>query len=158
MSQPRYAKVDPADYEKLRKYEWLVRKGRNSFYARRYADGNKDRKGTLIYMHQEIIKAPKGMVIDHINQNGMDNRNANLRAATHSQNHCNRKKQSGAYTSKYKGVCWIKRKRKWLASVGHEKKQIYLGYFDSEIEAAKARDLAAKKYHGEFAHLNFPEK
>jgi hypothetical protein len=150
--------VDPADYERLRKYDWLTRKGTYSFYARRYADGDKGRKGALIYMHQQIIKAPKGKVIDHINGDGMDNRSANLRAASYSQNMYNRKKQSGAFTSKYKGVCWSKAKRKWLASVGHEKKQIYLGYFHSEIEAAKARDRAAKKYHGEFVYLNFPEE
>jgi len=157
MSQPRYAKVDPADYERIRKYEWSVKKGGNSFYAQRHVKDCKKGREKAILMHREIIKVPEGMVVDHINHDGMDNRRANLRAATHSQNMCNRKKQSGAYTSKYIGVCWKKEQRKWVAKVGHKKKVIHLGYFDNEIEAAKAYDRAAKKYHGEFVCLNFPE-
>ncbi len=108
-------------------------------------------------MHREIIEVRKEMVVDHINNDGMDNRRINLREATHSQNICNRKKRSGTNTSEYIGVCWNKARRKWMSSIGHDKKNIHLGYFDSEVEAAKARDRAAKKYHGQFAYLNFPE-
>lgn len=157
MAQPRYAKVDPGDYERLRKYQWVAKKGRNSFYARRRVAGGKGKEGTLIYIHQEIIEVPRGMVVDHINHDGMDNRRANLRAATHSQNLRNRKKTSGATQSKYKGVCWKKGNRKWQARIGFENKEIYLGCFKNEIDAAKAYDRAAMKYHGEFASLNFPE-
>ncbi len=157
MAQPRYAKVDPADYKRLRKYQWLTRKGTNSFYARRHTPGGKGKKGSLIYLHQEIIKAPAGMVIDHINHDGMDNRSANLRAATHSQNLYHRRKRSGAAQSKYKGIYWRKRKRKWEATIKFEKKRTFLGYFRDEIDAAKAYDRAAMKYHGEFASLNFPD-
>jgi hypothetical protein len=157
MAQPRYAKVDPADYERLRKYEWLTKKGKNSFYARRRVPTGKAKKEKLVYMHQMVIKAPKGMVIDHINRDGMDNRSGNLRPATYSQNLCNRKKRSGAMYSKYKGVHWHKLNKKWAARITFEKKTIELGSFPSEIEAAKAYDRAAKKYHGEFACLNFPD-
>jgi len=97
------------------------------------------------------------MVVDHINHDGMDNRSANLRAATHSQNMCHRKKHSAATYSKYKGVHWHKNHKKWLARITFEKKTIHLGYFRSETEAARAYDRAAMKYHGEFASLNFPE-
>jgi hypothetical protein len=157
MAQPRYAKVDPADYERLRKYEWLARKGKNSFYARRRVPTGKAKKEKLVYMHQMVVKVPDGMVIDHINQEGMDNRSDNLRAATYSQNLCNRKKRSGAMYSIYKGTHWHKNHKKWLARITFEKKTIHLGYFPSEIEAAKAYDRAAIKYHGEFACLNFPD-
>ena len=157
MAQPRYAKVDPADYKRLRGYEWLTRKGKNSFYARRHVPGSKGRKESLIYMHQEVIQVPAGMVIDHINHDGMDNRRANVRAATYSQNLYHRKKRSGAMYSKYKGVHWHKLHNKWAARITFEKKTIDLGYFLSEINAARAYDDAAKIYHGEFASLNFPE-
>jgi hypothetical protein len=157
MAQPKYAKVDPDDYERLRKYEWLTKKGKNSFYARRRVPTGKSKKEKLVYMHQMVVKVPKGMVIDHINQDGMDNRSDNLRPATYSQNLCNRKKRSGAMYSKYKGVHWNKSHKKWAARITFEKKTIELGYYLSEIEAAKAYDRAAIKYHGEFACLNFPE-
>lgn len=108
-------------------------------------------------MHQELVKVPKGMVIDHIDHDGLDNRKANLRPATRCQNMYHRKKTAAASRSKYKGVSRRKNSNKWLARIRCEKKSIYLGTFASEIDAAKAYDRAAKKYHGEFASLNFPE-
>lgn len=157
MAGPKYAMVDPADYKRLRGYEWLAKKGKNSFYARRYVPGGKGKRETLIYIHQEVIQVPGGMVVDHINHDGMDNRRANLRAATYSQNLCNRKKRLGAMYSKYKGVHWHKLHKKWAGRITFDKKTIHLGYFRTEIEAAKAYDRAAKEYHGEFAYLNLPE-
>ena len=47
--------------------------------------------------------------------------------------------------------------KRWKAKIKHEGQSIFLGYFDDPIEAAQARDAAAKKYHGPYAWLNFPE-
>jgi len=157
MTQPKYAKVDTSDYERLRKFEWFAKKGRKSFYALRYARTGKKGKLSLIYMHQMVIKIPDGMVVDHINQHGMDNRTTNLRAATWAQNMCNRNKFSYSTGSKYKGVHWDKNLKRWIARIMFNKKRIYLGSFRDEIEAAKAYDNAARKYHAEFACLNFPD-
>jgi len=160
MAQPKYAKVDPADYKRLKGNEWIAKKGKNSFYALRHVARGKGKNDTLVYIHQEIIQVPEGMVVDHINNDGMDNRSANLRAATKAQNSRNRKKflkSDGSKQSKYKGVCWHKKARKWIASITSNSKSIYLGIHDNEIDAARAYDEAAKKYHGEFACLNFPE-
>lgn len=156
MSQPRYAKVDPADYKRLRKYKWFASaKTGKCFYARRHSVAAKE-KEKLIYLHREIIKVPDGMFIDHINHDSMDNRCANLRLATHLQNTYHRRKRSGVKTSDYKGVYWKKAHRKWAARIGFQKKEIHLGYFGNEIDAARAYDTAARKYHGDFAVLNFP--
>jgi len=59
-------------------------------------------------------------------------------------------------TSKYKGVCWDKRNKKWGVTIQANKKKYHLGYFKDEIDAAKAYDKKAKKLHGQFACLNFP--
>ena len=58
--------------------------------------------------------------------------------------------------SKYKGVKQPRNyKKQWEAHIKVNKKSIDLGYFNSEIEAAKAYDSAAMKYFGKFAKLNF---
>lgn len=157
MAQPRYAKVDPADYKRLREYEWFSIKGTRNFYAVRRVKGTNGTRFAMTYMHRELIEFPDGMLIDHVNQNSMDNRRANLRAATRAQNIRNRKKFSNSTGSKYKGIYWDKNRKRWITRIMLEKKKIHLGYFQNEIDAAKAYDRAARKYHGEFASLNFPE-
>ena len=107
-------------------------------------------------MHRVIMDAPKGMHVDHINGNGLDNRRENLRLCTNSQNHMNRKTHRDS-SSKYKGVSWNKRNSKWQAYIGSGIKRKNLGYFASESDAAKAYDIKAKECFGEFARLNLGE-
>jgi len=106
-------------------------------------------------MHRKILKAPDSFIVDHINHNGLDNRKANLRLATHSQSACNRRKSSAKTWSKYKGVSWRISDKRWSAAIGINNRAKWLGLFTDEISAAKAYDAAARKYHGEFASLNF---
>jgi hypothetical protein len=101
------------------------------------------------------MNAPADLLVDHRNCDSLDNRKANLRFASHTENGQNRRKRKNA-TSRFLGVWWDKSKGLWESRIVYNKKRIFLGYFDSEIEAAKAYDEAAKKYFGEFARLNFP--
>ena len=64
-----------------------------------------------------------------------------------------RRKKNGS--SKYKGVAWIIRDERWQAAIQYEGRNIHLGHFTSEIEAARAYDAAAKQYFGDFALTNF---
>lgn len=144
----KFALVDDEDYEFLNGYKWHCSMG----YARRSHFPNGIRK--IMTMQGLLIKCPKGKVIDHINGNKLDNRKANLRVVTNSQNNIN--KPSNLGNSKYKGVC-IKAvyPNKFYASIKKGEKHYMIGYFDNEIHAAMAYDLWAKDLFGEYAYLNF---
>ena len=158
LSKGKYAIVDPDDYCWLSAYKWHVRRCGQQFYAYR-TFRTKDRKKRAVVMHREIMKASDGVIIDHANRNGLDNRRANLREATPAQNAWNRGKcKKRCKGSKFKGVFKCVGRTGWQGRIKVEGKSIFVGYFKSEIEAAKAYDAAAKKHHGEFAALNFPDR
>jgi hypothetical protein len=93
-------------------------------------------------------------LVDHHDGDGLNNQGYNLRPATHFQNCQNSRGKHGIY-SLFKGIRQ-RRGGQWTARIRVYKKELSLGCFHDEIEAAKAYDLAAKKYFGEFARLNFP--
>lgn len=104
----------------------------------------------IIYLLQ-TKKDPGNLTVDHIH--GKQN-TLKLRTATYSENTHNRKKTVSKTSSKFKGVYWSKQKQKWKARIYVNKKQIWLGSFDNEIDAAKEYNKAALLYIGEFAQLN----
>lgn len=96
-----YALVDQIDYENVKKYTWGILNG--------YCSGKVDNKRT--YLHSFILgKAPKGQVIDHLDQNRLNNTRANLRFATLGQNSQNvaKKKDVQANTKVFHGILLLK--------------------------------------------------
>lgn len=147
-----FAIVDDDDYDFLMQWKWSYRDG----YAKRSEHvslGNGLRKQVPIPMHGVILLASDGLVPDHKNGNGLDNRKDNLRPATQQQNMWNRKPVTGS-TSKYKGVSWRAKSSYWIANIKINDKQKHLGCFANEDDAARAYNDAAKELHGEFAKLN----
>jgi hypothetical protein len=149
LTKGRFALVDPADYKILKKFNWSVIEKSGIFYAVRY-DHKKE-----IRMHRQITNAPSHLVCDHIDHNGLNNTRKNLRLCTLAENSLNQKIRKGC-SSKYKGVYWHKRDKKFYARISHKRKSHHLGCFRNERAAAYVYDCAAKKLFGDFAHLNFP--
>ena len=91
--------------------------------------------------------------VDHLNGIRDDNRVENLRIVTNQENQFNRKSVKGS-SSKYKGVSWYKPYGKWLVNYTLNRKKYFVGYFEDEVEAAKAYDQAVKKHQKQFVKEN----
>ncbi len=156
LGEGKFTIVDEQDYYRFNKFNWCAEYDGWNTYAVRIT-GVPKKKIEILSLHRAIMNRPKGLLVDHRNNNGLDNRRENLRIATKSQNTCNRRKKENT-SSQFIGVCFSKREGKWAVNITHQRKGEWIGYFEDEIEAAKAYDAAAKKYHGEFARLNFPDK
>ena len=126
---------DQDDWEKLKCYTWSELKG--------YASGYKNKK--TIYFSRMVMDAPKGMEVDHINRNTLDNRKKNLRIISHSGNMSNK----GAYKNSKTGVAgvyWHKHRKKYFVELKTGTKRHCLGAFHTLEEAIKAREEAETKY------------
>ena len=109
-------------------------------------------KGKTLLLHRIVVCAPKGVLVDHINGNGLDNRHCNLRWATHAQNLQNRKIHKNN-TSGFKGVYWRAREKKWIARIRANGKTRDLGYFSTPQAAHEAYCRASAEFHGEFGRV-----
>ncbi len=149
LTQGQFALVDPEDYAELAKHKWCASRQSNTFYAVRSEHGRQ------IRMHRAVLNAPPDLVVDHINHDGRDNTKRNLRSCTKAQNACNQRPQQGC-SSAFIGVGRLKGTTKWYARIRDHGHQLWLGTFDDERAAARARDAAALAIYGPYTHLNFP--
>jgi hypothetical protein len=155
ITQGKVAIVDDEDFEYLSKFKWYASSWKGKIYAKTGLWVGK--RNIHVPMHRMIMKANQDEVIDHINGNGLDNRRINLRSCDRQKNQFNQKKRTCAKTSAFKGVHFESRTGRWRASIKVSGKDIKLGRYDLEIDAAHAYDKAAIKYHGSFANVNFSE-
>src|SRR3990167_9598643 len=146
--------VDANDYATVSRYRWFRLGDHKTSYA--LTKVRVSGKRVTCRMHRLILGALPGTQVDHINGNGLGNRRANLRFATHAENQRNRgvfkRSKSG-----FKGVIFIARSFNWMAKIKLNGRIIYLGFFHDKESAASAYDAAAFKYFGEFARFNFPQ-
>ena len=154
----KFALVDDSEYDSLIVFKWHLNVG----YAARKSPRNVDGKYICILMHRAIMNPPADMQIDHRDHNKLDNRRCNLRICTRSQNASNAVKQrtlnGRPVSSKFKGVDWHTYSKKWRATITVDGRNVSLGSFVTEIEAAEVYDRAAIEHFGEFANLNFPSE
>jgi hypothetical protein len=146
LTQDKVALVDDEDYERVGGVLWHAAYHPNSrgWYAKRIQN---------IMLHREIMQAPDGVEVDHINGNTLDCRKDNLRLVTRRENSLNRKAVYAA--SGYRGV--YSSGSRWRAIIRTPMGTVHIGTYDTPEEAAIAYDKAAIEHNGDFAMLNFPE-
>lgn len=146
----KVALVDEADYESLSRFHWYCLSSGYA-YTRNKIIGRQ-------LMHRFILNANPGQCTDHINRDRLDNRRCNIRLCSFSENnkYLPKRNRLGRQQSQYKGVCLSRTgsARPWRATIVVSGKQVSLGTFASEAEAAIAYNEAARMNHGEFAYQN----
>lgn len=146
------AVVDDADAPLVTRYRWHL-------HTEGYAEGAipTGRRGARsVLMHRLIMGVPIGVQVDHRDGNRLNNQRGNLRVCGNAQNAKNRRGVANR-TSRFKGVHFDQQTGKWRALIMVNRRTVSCGRHRSEEDAARAYDEAAKRLHGEFARLNFPE-
>lgn len=108
-----------------------------------------------VKLHRFLVGAPEGLLVDHANGNVLDNRKANLRLATTSDNARNMRKGRGV--SRFKGVSLDRLRGLWTAMISTDRRTRYIGAWSDEVTAALAYDEEARRAFGAFACVNFPK-
>jgi hypothetical protein len=146
-----FALIDSSDVELVERYCWQAcyYKTVDSHYALS-AEPRENGKRKRVSMHRLLSGLPINSQSDHKNRNTLDNRRANLRKATVSQNQQNAKIRSDN-VSGYKGVRFIPKLNKWVGRAWVNGKRIYTGYADTAEEAHHLRVLVIEEAHGDFA-------
>jgi hypothetical protein len=147
--------VDKADAELVAGFRWRVLESHTGLLYAHAWHGS-----WHLYMHRLVLGAPEGMMVDHKNGNGLDNRTANLRLTDNSGNQANAtgglRSRSGS--SQYRGVTWDRDRSKWMAAIKVRGVRRHLGRFMDEASAARAWNRAALEAWGDMARLNIIEE
>lgn len=144
LTQGKVALVDDADFEMLSQWKWCVSMG---YALRGCRIGSKQFR---FLMHRVITAAPKGVGVDHIDRNRLNNCRSNLRLVSQGVNVQNTTRVG---KSMYRGVHF--HANGYTAYINFENKRNHLGRFKKPEEAARAYDEAALRLYGPQAYLNF---
>ena len=150
INSKKYGKVevllDDEDYDKVIKEPYSLSvtydKTIHNFYI---AFTRKPKNSNSRLLHRYLLNPPRGLTVDHINRNPLDNRRSNLRVCTQFINNQNQSHNSSGKV----GVCYCKRDNVYKAYIRYKGKQIHLGDYKTFNEARDARLKAEMKYFGE---------
>lgn len=141
---------DDQDADLVGKWKWRVT-GNGYAYRNAWVDG----RSVKTYLHRVILNPTGSVEVDHINGDRLDNRRSNLRPCTRADNNAAARRTRKGRSSKFRGVTWAKDKQRWQAQIGYRGKNIILGRFAAEEDAARRYDEEARKLYGDFARPNF---
>jgi hypothetical protein len=153
------ALIDAADLPLVAGISWFVRTVKSTPGRKRKPYScvagwvaEKGARGRTVFLHRLIVGAERGQIVDHINRDTLDNRRCNLRFATPSESGANR-----SFETKwgFKGI--FKHRSRFYAQVRAEGCRHVSRSWATAEEAARAYDDLARRHHGDFAALNFPD-
>jgi len=145
LTQGYSAIVDDDDYESLSKHSWITVFDGKQRYAKTRING------IDIKMHRMILNPSSDKYVDHMNENGLDNRRSNIRVCSPSENMMNRGSPKNN-TSGYKGVTFSKKSGKWQSQIASHGKRYFLGYYETPELAYEVYLNECKRLHGNFYH------
>jgi len=148
LTQGKYAIVDADDYARLVNYNWAFQNNNGAVSVSQH------RARCSITLGQNIMHPSKNMHVVPKNGNALDFRKSNLLVCSISAKIQHAKLRNNK-TSKFKGVCWWENGGKWKARIQKAGIVYWLGYFDNEIDAARAYDEKALEIYGTVAFQNF---
>lgn len=126
-------------------YNWYL--GKDGYPVGYKNSGKKRNKGGKIH---RMLKGVKGLIVDHINRDRLDNRLENLRLCTAKENSYNTTKPRNS-KNKYKGVRKQGKTGKWIASANKDGQRFEIKDIATQKEAAKMYDMMAEDLFGHFA-------
>ena len=150
LTQGQFALVDDEDFKRFNNFKWCAKweKNTKSYHARRGVQMENKKVKTLA-LHREILGVTDPRLkVDHKNHDTLDNRRDNLRVCTTSQNAMNRKGARSNSFTRLRGV--TKNRRRFMARISLNGKDLYLGTFSTATEASAADAAANRRYFGEF--------
>lgn len=154
------AVIDDCDYDLIKRCNWYASVHSGIPYAYTFMNGRN------IGMHRLLMGVTDpDILVDHEDNDSLNNMRKNLRIASKIENGRNRRSQKQS-ASKYMGVSIHEAKKTlksgkiavykyWSVYLMINNKNTYLGSKKDEIEAAKLHDEHALKHYGQFANLNF---
>jgi len=152
LTRGKCAVVDDADFEFINQFKWTAKQSGKNFYAIRGIGGRKNPK--RLWMHREILGIDQ--TVDHKNGDGLDNRRVNLRPASQALNMRAYRAKSEGKTSRFRGVHWYARDSIWVSQIETDGKRYWVGRFQDEEAAARARDKKVLELGFTREALNFP--
>jgi hypothetical protein len=145
--------IDTSDLVKIERFTWRIYVTKNG-YCRVESGIFRNKKKISIILSRFILDAPHGVYVDHKDCNPTNNCRHNLRLCNTTENAQNAPKHSIPTTSKFKGVCFHKKKKLWFAYINANKKRYNIGYFRNEHDAAIAYNNKAKELFTDYAYFN----
>ncbi len=159
LTRGKHALVDAEEYPRLARYSWHAfhDKKDGRWLAVRgervHVGGHSITRN--IWMHRELLDVPAGMLVEHLNGDGLDNRKANVQVTTRAARYAKLGKLS-TNTSGYRGVTFYARTGKWRVQIRCDGTTTHIGYFTTAEEAAVAYDRKAREVFGDSAYQNVP--